>query len=95
MTIGPGRQQFNTFLQRGDSGTTATTYLGATIPGCFCPNFGFRFKPHNDRWPRTVSNPIEHFTAELLILLEAGYYKPVTIKVHQSSRQLLGLPVDP
>jgi hypothetical protein len=67
MTSGPG-QQFNTFLQRGEAGITAATYLGAAIPGRFCPDFGFHFKPHNDVWP-TESNPIEHSTADFLVSL--------------------------
>lgn len=82
MTNGPGHQQFNTFLQQGEAGITTATYLGAAIPGCFCPNYGFHFKPHNDEWS-TESNPIEHFTAKSLLSLKAcDYYEPVTIKVH-------------
>jgi hypothetical protein len=28
----------------GDSAITLMTYLGAAIPGCFCPNFAYHFK---------------------------------------------------
>jgi hypothetical protein len=82
MTSGFGQQQFNTFLQQGEAGITEVTYLlGAAIPGRFCPNFGFRFNPHNNVWP-TKSNPIEHFTADFLVSLEARDCKPMTIEVH-------------
>jgi hypothetical protein len=81
MTVGPGHQHFSTYLQRGTAGITATTYLGAAIPGRFCPNFGFHFKPHNNKWP-TDSHPTEHFSAEILVSLDARDYEAVTIEVH-------------
>jgi hypothetical protein len=81
MTTGPGLQHFRTFLTRGAEGITAATYLGAAIPGQFCPNFGFHFKPHNNVWP-TDTNPIEHFSTSALVSLEARDYDPVTIEVH-------------
>jgi hypothetical protein len=70
MTTGPGLQHFWTFLTRGAEGITAATYLGAAIPGQFCPNFGFHFKPHNNVWP-TDANPIEHFSTSDLVSLKA------------------------
>jgi hypothetical protein len=81
MTSESGQQQFNTFLLRSEAGITKATYLGAAIPGRFCPDFGFHFKPNNNVWP-TESNPIEHFTANFLVSLEAARdYEPVTIEV--------------
>jgi hypothetical protein len=81
MTSGPGQQQFNTFLQPGEAGIAAATYLGAAILGHFCPNFGFHFKPYNDVCT-TKSNPTEDFTAKFLVSREARDYRPVTIEVH-------------
>jgi hypothetical protein len=37
------------------------------------------------RWPG-ASNPIKHFTAKLLVLLEVCDYKPVTNEVHGDRR---------
>jgi hypothetical protein len=81
LTTGPGLQHFRTFLQRGADGITSDTYLQAAIPGCFCPNFGFHFKPHNEVWP-TLANPIAHFKSAFLVGLEAHDYYPVIIEVH-------------
>jgi hypothetical protein len=78
---GPLVQHFSAFLQCGTAGITPATYLQATIPGRFCPNFGFHFKPHNQVWP-TLADPIEHFKPPLFVGLEAQDYEPVIIEVH-------------
>jgi hypothetical protein len=80
-TTGPALQHFSTFLQRGTVGITPPTYFHAAIPGRFCPNFGYHFKPHNQVWP-TLADPIEHFKSPSLVSLEAQDYDPVIIKVH-------------
>jgi hypothetical protein len=72
---------FRTFPQRGADGITSDTYLQAAIPGHFCPNFGFHFKPHNEVWP-TLANPIPHFKSAFLVGLEGGDYDPVILEVH-------------
>jgi hypothetical protein len=46
-TTGPALQHFSTFLQRGTAGITPATYFHNAIPGRFCPNFGYHFKPQN------------------------------------------------
>jgi hypothetical protein len=43
LTTGPGLQHFRTFLQHGADGIMPNVYLCVTIPGRFCPNFGFHF----------------------------------------------------
>jgi hypothetical protein len=48
ITTGPRLQHFRTFLQRGADGITTDTYVIAAVPGRFCPNIGFHFKPHNE-----------------------------------------------
>jgi hypothetical protein len=52
----------------GKSAITPAAYLGALIPGLFCPHFAFRF--HVDGWPSTdMSNQqtqgVQGFLAEL------------------------------
>jgi hypothetical protein len=42
------------YLALGEPAITATTYLGASIPGRFCPNFAFHF--HVDGWPTDQSD---------------------------------------
>jgi hypothetical protein len=98
MTSGPGQQQFNAFLQRGEGGITAATYLGTAIPGRFCPNFGFHFKPHAMMCGLPKAIPLNTLQPNLSFLLRLVTTKqPVTIKV-QSPRRSLGpysFPVDP
>jgi hypothetical protein len=83
LTTGPGLQYFQTFLQQGANGITSNTYLQAAIPGRFCPNFGFHFKPHNEVWP-TLADPIAHFKSAFLLGLEAHNYDPVILEVHNN-----------
>jgi hypothetical protein len=81
LTTGPGLHHFWTFLQQGADGITSDTYLQAAIPGRFCPNFGFHFKPHNEVWS-TLADPIAHFKSAFLVVLEAQDYDPVILEVH-------------
>jgi hypothetical protein len=81
LTTGPGLHHFWTFLQRGADDITSDIYLQAAIPGRFCPNFGFHFKPHNEVWP-TLDDPIAHFKLAFLVGLEAQDYNPVILEVH-------------
>jgi hypothetical protein len=74
-------QHFWTILQRGADRITTDTYLNAAVPGRFCPNFGFHFKPHNEVWP-TLADPVEHFELASLVGLEAQVYNPMIIEVH-------------
>jgi hypothetical protein len=92
-TTGPGLQHFWTFLQRGTDGITPDMYFHTVIPGRFCPNFGFHFRPHNLVWP-TLNDPTEHFKAIHLVGLEAQYHEPVTIEVHGKSLGSHPSPLD-
>jgi hypothetical protein len=42
------------YLSIGQSAVTTTTYLGAAIPGRFCPKFAYHFKI--DRWPTDLAD---------------------------------------
>jgi hypothetical protein len=44
------RQYLETYLSLGASAITADTYLGADIPGRFCPNYAYHFTVVNG-WP--------------------------------------------
>jgi hypothetical protein len=80
-TVGPGLVHFQTFLNRGAAGINDTTYLGADLPGRFCPNFGFHFKTVNNSWP-TPANPLPHFAHRKHVSLDVQDYAIVTIDVH-------------
>jgi hypothetical protein len=83
MTSGPGQQRFNTSLQRGEGGIAAATYLGTAIPGRFCLNFGFHFKPHAMMCGLPKAIPLNTLQPNLSFLLRLVTTKqPVTIKVH-------------
>jgi hypothetical protein len=80
-TVGPGLAYFQTFLRRGEEGITESTYLGAAIPGQFCPNFGYHSKPINNLWPTPV-DPLPPFSAKIHVSSDAQDYAIVTIDVH-------------
>jgi hypothetical protein len=69
-------------LTRGAAaGITDSTYLGAEIPGRFCPNFGYCFQPVNSLWP-TPANPLPPFLEESQLSMDAQDYAIITIDIH-------------
>jgi hypothetical protein len=82
-------QYLNTYLLIGDAVTKQDTYLGANIPGRFCPNFAYHFKVTNG-WP--TDTPTSVFLKEFLhlplISYQARQYDPVEVDLHQPQLQM-------
>jgi hypothetical protein len=53
-TISPALAHFQTFLAHRVAGIIKSTYLGAAIPGQFCPNFGYYFQTAHNLWPTVL-----------------------------------------
>jgi hypothetical protein len=78
------REHLNTFLKLGAPAITADTYLGAKIPGRFCPNYAYHFTVVNG-WPTDTEdkNFLGEFQHEPIISFQAKQYDPVAIDLHQ------------
>jgi hypothetical protein len=78
------RRYMNIYLKIGDSIDKRNTYLGADIPGRFCPNFAHHFKVTNG-WPTdTVAGSfLREFLHPPLISHQANQHDPVEVDLHQ------------
>ncbi len=78
------RRYMNIFLQIGDRVEKKDTYLGADIPGRFCPNFAHHFRVTNG-WPTdtATSSFLREFLHPPLISHQANQYDPVEVDLHQ------------
>ena len=78
------RRYLNIYLQIGDGVNKCHTYLGADIPGWFCPNFAYHFKVTNG-WPTDTATSIflKEFLHPPLILSQAHQHDPVEVDLHQ------------
>jgi hypothetical protein len=84
------RQHLNAYLLIGEKACLAETYLGATIPGRFCPNFAHHFKVTNG-WPTDTAKSkfLREFQHLPLISHQAQQYDPMEVDLHQPHLELL------
>jgi hypothetical protein len=84
------RQYLNKFLKIGEKAINADTYLGAKIPGRFCPNFAHHFKVTNG-WPTdTKTNRfLCEFNHPPIISHNATQFDPIDIDLHQPQLALM------
>jgi hypothetical protein len=80
------------YLSMGESAITTTTYLGASIPGRFCPNFAFHFKI--DGWPTDSTDTattafLSEFERLPLISWQAQQHARIPINLHQLASTVL------
>ena len=83
------RRYMNIYLQIGDRVQKSNTYLGADIPGRFCPNFAHHFKVTNG-WlaDTTTSSFLREFLHPPLISYQANQHDPVEVDLHQPHLQM-------
>ncbi len=90
------RNYLKNYLQIGEAAITTVTYLGADIPGRFCPNFPYHFKI--DGWPTdsTDSNTqgfLSAFEHMPLISWQAQQHDRIPINLHQVASMTALLPL--
>jgi hypothetical protein len=73
------------YLSIGEPAITHTTYLGAAIPGRFCPNFAYYFQV--DGWPTDLLAPNTHgflheFEKLSMISLQAQQHDHILVNLH-------------
>jgi hypothetical protein len=89
------RNSLKSYLSTGEPAVTTTTYLGAAIPGRFCPNFAYHFKV--DGWPTdsadtTNTGFLSEFERLPMISWQAKQHDRIPINLHQvTSTTLLPL----
>jgi hypothetical protein len=78
------RQFLAKYLTQGASAITAKTYLGADIPGRFCPNYAYHF-PVANGWPTDTTGQafLGEFQHAHLISPQAKQHDPVELDLHQ------------
>jgi hypothetical protein len=72
------------YLTQGASAITAKTYLGADIPGRFCPNYAYHFTVANG-WPTDTMEQafLGEFQHGHLILPQAKQHDLIELDLHQ------------
>jgi hypothetical protein len=80
------RTYLTNYLALGEPAITAPTYLGASIPGRFCPNFAFHF--HVDGWPTDLSDQtkqgyLTEFEHLPFISGQAKQHKRIPVNLHE------------
>jgi hypothetical protein len=80
------RNYLKSYLAIGEAAITPATYLGATIPGRFCPNFAYHFKI--DGWPTdstdaATSGFLSEFEHLPLISWQAQQHDRISVNLHQ------------
>jgi hypothetical protein len=86
------RNYLKSYLSIGESAITTTNYLGASIPGRFCPNFAYHFKI--DGWPTdSTETATTGFLSEFehlpLISWQAQQHDRIPINLHQLASTVL------
>jgi hypothetical protein len=89
------RNYLTSYLAIGEAAITPTTYLGATIPGRFCPNFAYHFRI--DGWPTDSANSatagfLAIFEHMPMISWQAQQHDRITVNLHQLAASSL-LPI--
>jgi hypothetical protein len=74
------QQHLKTFLSRGETAITASSYFGAAIPGRFCPNFAYHFTVVA-RWPTRI-DPLADLAKLSMVSERAQEYEPMVIDLH-------------
>jgi hypothetical protein len=90
------RKYLTTYLAIGEVAITSTTYLGASIPGRFCPNFAHHFKV--DGWPTDPSDPLTRgFLSEFenlhLVSWNGRQHDRISINLHQEASTMDIAPI--
>jgi hypothetical protein len=86
------RNYLKSYLSIGESAITTTTYLGAAIPGRFCPNFAYHFKI--DGWPTDSAESVttgflSEFERLPMISWQAKQHDRIPINLHQLDSTVL------
>jgi hypothetical protein len=86
------RNYLKSYLSIGESAITTTTYLGASIPGRFCPNSAYHFKI--DGWPTDSTETattgfLSEFERPPLILWQAQQHDRIPINLRQLASTVL------
>ena len=78
------REYLNIYLKIGESVITEMTYLGAKIPGRFCPNFAHHFKVTNG-WPTDTATTkfLREFHHRPLLSYQALQHDPMEVDLNQ------------
>jgi hypothetical protein len=74
------RLVFSTFLTRGKTAITPSTYFGAALPGRFCPSFANHFTV-GDCWP-TRQSPLADLIKDPFVSERVKDYAPLVIDLH-------------
>jgi hypothetical protein len=90
------RNYLKNYLQIGEAAITTVTYLGAAIPGRFCPNFAYHFKI--DGWPTDSTDStnqgfLSAFEHLPLISWHAQQHDRIPINLHQVASMTALLPL--
>jgi hypothetical protein len=86
------RNYLRSYLSIGESAITTKTYLGAAIPGRFCPNFAYHFKI--DGWPTDSAETattgfLSEFERLSMISWQAKQHDRIPINLHQLASTVL------
>jgi hypothetical protein len=87
------------YLALGEPTIAPTTYyLGACIPGRFCPNSAFHFQV--DGWPTDLSDPtiqgyLTKFKHLPFVSGHAKQHQWILVNLHEADRRLLSFPFKP
>jgi hypothetical protein len=84
------RQYLQQFLMIGEKAINVDTYLGAKIPGRFCPNFAHHFKVTNG-WPTDTKTTrfLREFQHPPIISHNAMQFDPIEVDLHQPTLALM------
>ena len=86
------RNYLSSYLSMGEAALTPATYLGAAVPGRFCPNFAYHFKLNS--WPTdsaetTNAGFLSEFEHLPLISWQARQHDRIPINLHQAASTAL------
>ena len=86
------RKYLATFLDQGTTAITTSTYLGASIPGRFCPNYAYHFQVHG--WPTdlaasTTEGFLHQFERLSFISWHAQQHTRIAVNLHDAQSTVL------